>query len=232
MVNHLPSMRGRPYDVRMPLDALPRVPPDSRRSHLARALRDAIVRGELKPGERIVERDISARTGISRGPLREALRQLEQEGLVVSVPYQGTYVAGISQREIDEMLLPIRLVLERFAFRAAPEALGEDDYAGLEALVDEMRRAAASGDLAALVETDLRFHELVVARAGHQCLRVWRSIAPRVGAYFSRDGARHESLDEVVQEHVDLLAAMRSGDPDAILDELDRHILITNELDG
>lgn len=214
----------------MPLDALPQVPPDSRRHHLARALRDAIVRGELQPGERIVERDIATRTGISRGPLREALRQLEQEGLIVSVPYQGTYVAGISQREIDEILVPIRLVLERYAFRVVPETLTESDYAALDALVDEMRRASAVGDMAALVDTDLRFHEHVVARAGHQCLQVWRSIAPRVGAYFYRDGFRHASFDEVVQEHVDLLAAMRSGEPERIEAELERHILITQEL--
>jgi hypothetical protein len=113
----------------MPLHALPRVPPDSRRHQLARALRDAVVRGDRRPGERIVERDIAARTDISRGPLREALRQLEQEGLIVSVPYQGTCAAGISQREIDEMLILIRLVLELFAFAAAVHTLTAEDHA-------------------------------------------------------------------------------------------------------
>ena len=208
----------------MPMDALPRVPPDSRRQFLVRALRDAIINGNLKPGERLVEREISERTGVSRGPLREALRQLEQEGLIVTVPYTGTRVTGISQAEIEEILVPIRLVLERFAFRHALSELTEADFDQLRGIVEEMREGARAEDLDNLVQTDLAFHQKVVERAGTHCLQVWLSIVPRVSAHFYRDGYRHASLSEIPREHEELLKVMRGGDMDRILALLDEHI--------
>lgn len=208
----------------MGLDALPRVSRDSRRHALARALRDAIVFGDLQPGERLVEREIAARTGVSRGPVREALRQLEQEGLIVSIPYQGTYVAGISDVEVDEIIIPIRLVLETFAYRQSMSALEPSDFDDLAGLVERMQRAADAVDLPALVEVDLQFHSRVIERAGNQCLQIWRSIEPRVRAYFFRDVVRHSSLQDFPSEHVELLEAMRSTDVGRVVPLLEQHI--------
>jgi DNA-binding GntR family transcriptional regulator len=191
---------------------------------LARALRDAVVFGDLQPGERLVEREIAARTGVSRGPVREALRQLEQEGLIVSVPYQGTYVAGISDVEVDEIVIPIRLVLETFAYRQCMSALEESDFEYLAGLVERMQRAADIADLPALVEVDLQFHSRVIERAGNQCLQTWRSIEPRVRAYFFRDVVRHASLQDLPREHVELLEAMRSTDVARVVPLLEQHI--------
>lgn len=216
---------------KMPFDALPQTPPESRRVHLVRAIRGLILRGDLRPGERIVERDVALRTGISRGPLREALRQLEHEGLVVSVPYQGTYVEDVSRDQVIEVLLPIRLVLERFVFRRIGSTLSEEDCQALEEVIAQMQVASEHEDLATLVELDLRFHELVVKRVGNHCLQLWRSIAPQISGYLYRYGPRHGSLQEIVQEHVDLLAAMRSGREDWVMAELERHILMPRELE-
>lgn len=225
MVNHLtrhsgPMMRAG----HMGLEALPKVSRDSRRQALARALRDAVVFGDLKPGERLVEREIAARTGVSRGPVREALRQLEQEGLIVSVPYQGTYVAGISDTEVDGIIIPIRLVLETFAYRQSMSSLEESDFDALAGLLERMQRAADTADLPGLVEVDLRFHSRVIERAGSQCLQIWRSIEPRVRAYFFRDVVRHASLQDLPQEHVELLEAMRSKEVDRVVPLLEQHI--------
>lgn len=71
------------------------------------------------PGDKLVELDLSAQLGTSRAPVREALRQLEQEGLVVSYPYRGTEVLSVSQEEIEQVLVPIQLTIERFAFTQA-----------------------------------------------------------------------------------------------------------------
>jgi DNA-binding GntR family transcriptional regulator len=215
------------------LEALPQIPPDPRRHQLVRALRGAIIAGGFRPGDRIVERDISARTGISRGPVREALRQLEQEGLVVSFPYRGTEVASISQEEVEQILVPIRLVLERFAFRHALPAMEEQDFGELERVVAAMREAAGNDDLAGVVDADVRFHELVFARAGQpHCAQVWGTIVPRVRAYFYRDAPRHASLSHLADEHEELLEAMRSRDMAVVQPVLDRHILETLHLDG
>lgn len=215
----------------MPFDALPQTPPESRREHLVRAIRGLILRGDLHPGERIVERDIALRTGISRGPLREALRQLEHEGLLVSVPYQGTYVDEVSPEEVIELLLPVRLVLEQFVFRRIGSSLSEEDYQAMGLVIDQMQVASDHEDLASLVDLDLRFHELLVGRGGSHCLQLWRSIAPQISAYLYRYGPRHDSWQEIVNEHIDLLAAMRSGKQDQVLTELERHILMPKELE-
>lgn len=215
----------------MPFDALPQTPPESRREHLVRAIRGLILRGDLHPGERIVERDVALRTGISRGPLREALRQLEHEGLLVSIPYQGTYVDEVSREEVIEILLPVRLVLERFVFRRIGPTLSEEDYRAIGQTIDQMQVASDHQDLASLVDLDLRFHEFLVERAGNHCLQLWRSIAPHISRYLYRYGPRHSSLQEIVQEHVDLLAAMRSGEENRVLAELERHILMPKELE-
>ena len=216
----------------VPLDGLPTELPDSRQRYLARTLRHAIVTGRLAPGERLVERDLSERFGVSRGPVREALRELASEGLVRSEPYRGTRIVGITQVEVEEVLVPIRLVLERFALARLLSAPDEGALRRLDALVAEMRAAAAGDDEDRLVEAHAAFHEAIIERSGHAyCLQVWRSIAPRVRGYFHRDSRRHRSLDDTVREHVELLAAVRSGRRGDVLALLDRHVHTTVELD-
>jgi DNA-binding GntR family transcriptional regulator len=189
------------------------------------ALRGAITSGQLRPGDRLKEAELSEQLGISRGPVREALRQLEHEGLVISLPYRATEVLGISQEEIAEVLVPIRLTLETFAFRRALDLLTSEDFAALEELLQTMRRAAASADLNALAEADVRFHELVIERSGQQhCLQIWRSIEPRVRAYFRRDAPIHSRPSEITDEHEELLAVLRERDQAQVLKTLRRHI--------
>lgn len=188
-------------------------------------LRAAIVAGRLRPGDRLKEAELSEQLGISRAPVREALRQLEHEGLVVSLPYRATEVLGISQEEIAEVLVPIRLTLETFAFRQALPALSAEDLEALGELVQTMREAAASGDLDALARADVRFHELVIERSGQRhCLQIWRSIQPRVRAYFRRDAPIHSRLEELAEEHEELLDVLRRGDEAQVLNTLRRHI--------
>lgn len=188
-------------------------------------LRAAIVAGRLRPGDRLKEAGLSEQLGISRAPVREALRQLEHEGLVVSLPYRATEVLGISQEEIAEVLVPIRLTLETFAFRQALPALSAEDLEALGELVQTMREAAVSGDLDALARADVRFHELVIERSGQRhCLQIWRSIQPRVRAYFRRDAPIHSRLEELAEEHEELLDVLRRGDEAQVLNTLRRHI--------
>ncbi|WCB93451.1 HTH-type transcriptional repressor RspR [Baekduia alba] len=203
----------------------PPLEPASLRQRASDALRSAIVGGRLKPGDRLKEVELAEELGISRAPVREALRQLEHEGLVVSLPYRATEVLGVSQEEVAEVLVPIRLTLESFAFRKAMPVLTEADFVVLEQLVEAMRVAGQRGDLDALAEDDVRFHELVIERSGQpHCLQIWRSIEPRVRAYFRRDAPRHTTADEVADEHDELLQALRAGDEQRLVDTLSRHV--------
>jgi DNA-binding GntR family transcriptional regulator len=199
----------------------------SLRHHVLQTLREAIINGRFQPGDRLIEEELCQQLGVSRGPVREALRQLEQEGLVVSFPYRATEVIGVTEAEIREVLMPLRLTLERFAFRHALPRIDAADFATLADLITTMRQAAAADNLARIVEADMHFHELVLERSQQpHCLQIWRTISPRVRAYFYRCGPRHSRLDEIADEHDDLLAAMRSGNIEQVMQALEPHILV------
>src|SRR3954449_13170028 len=94
-------------------------------------LRSAIIMGSSGPGERLIEETLSTQLRRSRGPVREALRQLENEGLVMSFPYRGAVVLGVADEEVQEVLIPIRLTLERYSFVHALARMTDADFAEL-----------------------------------------------------------------------------------------------------
>jgi DNA-binding GntR family transcriptional regulator len=206
---------------------LRRVPSQSRREHVAEILRDAITEGRLKPGDRLIEIDLANELGTSRAPVREALRQLEEQGLVASYPYRGSEVLGVSQDEVEQVLVPIRVTLERFAYSRALGRLSEGDFDALQELVDEMTAAARNGSTERLAEADVRFHELIIIRSEQRhCLQIWKTIEPRVRAYFRRDAPAHADARSVPAQHQELLDVLRSGSEPAVLAAIDRHIHI------
>jgi DNA-binding GntR family transcriptional regulator len=197
-----------------------------RREQVLEALREAIVVGRYADGDRLIEDRIARELQTSRGPVREALQQLEHEGLVVSYPYRGAVVQGVSDEEVHQVLIPIRLTLERFSFTKARERMGDSEYAELSKEVWLMREAAGAGDLLRCVEADIRFHEYVLSCSGQpHTAQVWRSIAPRIRAYFFRYGLT-SSLDRIAEEHSDLFDALHSGDHDLLMQVLERHIAV------
>lgn len=198
----------------------------SRREQVLETLRRAIIVGELADGDRLIEDRIARELNTSRGPVREALRQLEHEGLVVSYPYRGAVVLGVSDEEVHEVLMPIRLTLEKFSFTKAAELMTEDDFADLIKEVWLMREGARAGDLLRCVEADIRFHEFVLSCSGQpHTAQVWRSIAPRIRAYFFRFGQTAD-LTRLADEHRDLFGALQSGDHDVLMAAVERHILV------
>jgi DNA-binding GntR family transcriptional regulator len=189
-------------------------------------LRSAIIMGSYEPGDRLIEATLSTELGTSRGPVREALRQLENEGLVLTSPYRSAVVLGVSDAEVQEVLIPIRLTLERYSFLRAQETMTDDDFAELGKEVWLMEQAARADDLARVVEADLRFHEIVIAAPGQtHTVQIWRTIWPRIRAYFYRYG-RGQDLERMVDEHRELLAALQSRDPDRMLAVLEQHIAV------
>src|SRR5262245_7672888 len=209
-------------------DSVERIPPAAldggaagkgrpRGQQVVEILRSAIIMGSYEPGERLIEATLSTELGTSRGPVREALRQLENEGLVMSFPYRGAVVLGVSDDEVQEVLIPIRLTLERYSFVHALQTMTDEDFAELGKQVWLMEQAANANDLARHVEADLRFHEIVIAASGQtHTVQIWRTIWPRIRAYFYRYG-RDQDLERMVDEHRELLAALQSRDPKQML---------------
>jgi DNA-binding GntR family transcriptional regulator len=208
----------------------PAVEPDEtakagpRGQQVIEAVRTAIISGRFAPGDRLIESALSSEFGTSRGPVREALRQLENEGLVMSFPYRGAVVLGVSDEEVQQVLIPIRLTLERYSFVRAIARMSDDDFAELGKQIWLMEQAGRSNDLIKLVEADLGFHEIVISASGQpHTMQIWRTIWPRIRAYFYRY-ERARSFEATVEEHRELLAALQTRDPEVVLAQLERHI--------
>jgi DNA-binding GntR family transcriptional regulator len=190
------------------------------------SLRDAIIAGELEDGQRLIEDKIARELKTSRGPVREALRQLEHEGFVVSYPYRGAVVLGVSDEEVQQVLIPVRLTVEKYSIPKAVEQMTDEDFAELGKEVWRLGEAARTNDLRQSVDADMRFHEILLEHSGQQqAAQVWRSIAPRIRAYFFRYG-RTSSLGQIAREHGELLIALQTRDPDVIAGALEQHITV------
>jgi DNA-binding GntR family transcriptional regulator len=182
------------------------------------AIRDAIAAGRLRPGQQIVETTIGAEIGASRVPVREALRELERDGVVVSYPNRGCFVAEMSPEEAEEILV-LRGGLEGLAARLAVDRMSRLDLHALDAVVARMERAAemVPPDRAAFREADHEFHSAVVRHSGHnRLMRLWQSLDPLVWLRHIRQGATlpdSEYYRKVTREHRELLAVFASGDP-------------------
>jgi DNA-binding GntR family transcriptional regulator len=213
---------GLPVQTALVADGGPKAGP--RGQQVIETLRTAIISGRFAPGDRLIESALSAELGTSRGPVREALRQLENEGLVMSVPYRGAVVLGVSDEEVHEVLIPIRLTLERYSWAQAVEKMTDDDFAEMGKQIWVMEQAGKANNLMKLVEADLAFHEIVITASGQQhTVQIWRTIWPRIRAYFYRY-ERFRSFEETVEEHRELLAALQTRDPAIVLAQLERHI--------
>ncbi|MFZ0009270.1 MAG: GntR family transcriptional regulator [Steroidobacteraceae bacterium] len=204
---------------------LPEINALSLRQRVLETLRAAIINGDIKPGSKLTEELISEQMRVSRGPVREALRELEQEGLIITTPYKGTEVLDISDREVFELLMPIRLVIEEFGFRCAVERMSSEDLIDLEHIVERMSRAAERGDVDGVAVADVAFHEKALRISGHlHCLQIWRTISPRVRAYFARVRHNDPDLGEVVEEHRLLLGDLRRRIVPDLMSRLREHI--------
>ena len=200
--------------------------PISIRHRVIDLLRNAIITQELRPGQRITEEEICGKLGVSRGPVREALRQLEQEGLVMSQPFKSTEVVAISKEEVREILMPMRMILEQFGFSHAAKVLTADDFIHLDHLVDRMRESGRRRDVLLLNSLDVEFHDYVLSVAAQpHCLQLWRIMQPRIRAYFFQWTKKDTTgLEEVADQHEVLLKVLQSRKVKDIKKALENHI--------
>lgn len=171
-------------------------------------MREMIVYGELLPGQRLNEVDLARTFEVSRGPLREALRALETEGLAVRVPRRGTFVVQMSATDVDE-IYSLRAALEELAVRRALESPSPQLLARLDALVDEMREATAVSDWRRVTECDIEFHTAVYEAAGHaRVLSAWNSLREPMRVLV---GMTSEVPEQTWRDHALLANAARQG---------------------
>jgi DNA-binding GntR family transcriptional regulator len=196
------------------------------REGIREQLIDDILSGRLPPGARIVETKLAQQLGVSQGPVREALRDLELFGFVVSSPFRGTQVRKISTDDLLE-IYPVRAALEGVAARDAAIRIDEATLTELEDLISTMRDAASRKDQRAHVNADYAFHHAIVKASGNRMLEhVWQTmrLATTTFVTHSMNQITHRSLAEIGERHVPVLEALRSRDPAAAEAAMRRHI--------
>jgi DNA-binding GntR family transcriptional regulator len=182
------------------------------REKILETIRDAILKGSLKPGERVSEPELAERFGISRTPIREAFRQLESEGYLQVIPRKGAVVASLSERDIEEFYA-IKSILEGYAARMAAENLDEKDIERLEAINEKLQKIANDGDVKAFFRVHNEFHELFIKAAGNEKLQ---ELINHLLMKFNR--LRLASLSQPgrmeisVQEHKKIIDAFKAHD--------------------
>jgi len=190
-------------------------------------LRDAIRNGILRPGTRLVERDLAAQLGMSRIPVREAIQRLVEEGLVEKTPHRGTFVYAPTRKEIEE-ICSLRVVLERFVVERAMAVWSVEHEAQLRTILERMRYAARQGDIHQLYESDYEFHSTLWAIADHSLLlEVVSGLRSRIHRFlFEAAGVLPASeLDNHVNSHDVLLAVLTQTDIAQAQAEMTNHVL-------
>lgn len=189
-----------------------------------KTLRQAILTGELKPGERLMEIHLANRLGVSRTPIREAIRMLELEGLVTMIPRKGAEVSRISKQDISDVL-EVRASLDALAVRLCCERITPEEILRLETAASEFCKAIESGDLTEVARADVDFHDIIVAASKNKRLvQMVNNLAERVYRYrleYIKDKSSHNNL---IKEHREILDFIKAGDVKGAEDAIINHV--------
>ncbi len=188
-------------------------------------LKRQIMIGEIAPGTRMMEVELADEMGVSRTPIREAIRKLEKEGLVSIEPRRGAYAAEVSIKEMLDVL-EVREFLEGMAAGLAAEKYTKEDEAGLIAVTDAYKNAVISGEIQEIVKADAAFHQFIVNMSGNktlvQMVSQVQELSLRFRYLFYDDFSRFEQLPT---EHKEIVEAIMQGNREKARVEMSGHIL-------
>ena len=175
-------------------------------------LRQAILKGELKPGERLMEIQLAKRLGVSRTPVREAIRKLELEGLVLMIPRKGAEVAEITKQDLEDVL-EVRTALEELAVKDACDHITDEQLLELKKAAGEFKRALEGTDLIACAEADMHFHEVIYgATNNRRLIQILNNLREQMYRYrmeYLKDKRTHKNL---IEEHDAIRRALKKHD--------------------
>ena len=187
-------------------------------------LRAAILRGELKPGERLMELQLAAKLGVSRTPIREAIRMLEQEGLAITIPRKGAEVAKMTEKDMEDVL-QIRCVLEELAARVSCHKINDGELRELKVAMSEFDEKTKADNVVELAKADVTFHDLIYKAADNPKLSMLlnnlREQMYRYRTEYLKDTQRHSQL---IQEHHEIVKALELRDEEQVVKIIRQHL--------
>lgn len=167
-------------------------------------LRQAILTGEMKPGERLMEIHLANKLGVSRTPIREAIRKLELEGLVIMIPRRGAEVAQITWKNLKDVL-EVRRALDVLAIELACERMEKEELARLYQACEKFREATLTNDARVIAQADVDFHDLIVeSTRNNRLMQLVNNLSEQMYRYrfeYIKDASQHERL---VKEHYEM----------------------------
>lgn len=187
-------------------------------------LRQAILKGELKPGERLMEIQLAQRLGVSRTPIREAIRKLELEGLVTMVPRKGAEVAQITEKSLRDVL-EVRGALEELTIQLACSKMNDKVLADLNETHTAFKQAIASKELTKIAECDVDFHDVIYnATQNEKLIQILNNLREQMYRYrmeYIKDPKSHKRL---IEEHEEIIRTLKTADADGARKAIRIHI--------
>ncbi len=187
-------------------------------------LRQAILKGELKPGERLMEMHLANKLGVSRTPIREAIRMLEQEGLAVTIPRKGAQVAKMTEKDLQDVL-EVRDALDELAVTCAFERMTPEQFVQLKEAMKAFEEAISTDDVRQIVEADEAFHDVIYAAAANPKLEnIINSAREQMYRYryeYVKDASVYQQL---INEHKAIISGFEKKDLQYIKDIMHTHL--------
>lgn len=187
-------------------------------------LRKAILTGQLKPGERLMEVHLANKLGVSRTPIREAIRKLELEGLVIMIPRRGAEVAQITEKSLNDVL-EVRKALDALSVELACDRITDEEIKNLKNACGEFERAVKGKDATVIAKADVVLHDIIVQAAGNQRLQqLVNNLAEQMYRYrfvYIKDESQHAKL---VAEHKEIYESIASRDKERAIKAAKLHI--------
>lgn len=187
-------------------------------------LRQAILRGELKPGERLMEIQLANKLGVSRTPVREAIRKLELDGLVLMIPRKGAEVADISEKSLKDVL-EVRKALEELAVQLACEKISKAQIAELKEAAEEFKKILKSNDITQIAEADVCFHDVIyMATDNQKLIQLLYNLREQMYRYRVEYLKRPGVYPKLIQEHEEIIRQIEKREKELAAEITCRHI--------
>lgn len=187
-------------------------------------LRNAILRGDLKPGERLMEMHLANKLGVSRTPIREAIRMLEHEGLAVTIPRKGAQVAKMTEKDLQDVL-EIRDALDELAVSMAAERMTPEQLLELKDAMKDFEIATRSGDVRRIVEADEDFHNVIYRMANNPKLEnIVNNMREQTYRYRYEYVKGNSTNHQLVEEHAKIIDGFEKKDTDYVKEIMHQHL--------